>query len=99
MLFEVETKDYIKVNVDDIDVLLGASKILKKGLSPDIRYEYTGFYRCKGKLFGCDEYGGRVDLEEKHGPKLTERDEKLINTIIDIENETLSLSYSKPKER
>lgn len=99
MLFEVETKDYIKVNIDDIDVLLGAAKILRKGLSSDIRYEYDGFYRCKGKLFGRNELHSKIDIKEKHGPKLTERDEKLINTIIDIENETLSLSYSKSKER
>lgn len=99
MLFEVETKEYIKVNVDDIGVLLGAAKILKKLLSESLRYEYEGFFRCKGKLFGRDEFGSSCDLEQKWGEKLTERDKDLINLIVDIENETLSLSYSKPEDR
>lgn len=84
MLFEVETKDYIKVNVDDIDVLIGAQKILKKLLSESLRYEYESFYRSKGRIFGRNEFNDRHDLEQKWGDKLTERDKKLINLIIDL---------------
>lgn len=100
MKFEVEHKEYIKVNVDDVDVLLGAIKILKKRLSKDLQQYDSFYYRDKKIICGYEEsYGAHSgfvkDILIEKFPKVSDRDIGLIKTMISLANESCQNSTDR----